>query len=600
MHMLLGRKIGMTVGLTVVGLTMGVVLYYHAETRALVLDGTASRLRDAVSSAACLFDEPALRAIRKLKLALGAAVRPPGIEVFASADGVRAMPPATVTARLAGNEESGDLVRILRHILRDGPKAAPATGSQSRDSNESSFIKHARIVVAIPGTEEHAIVEWLAAVDADVPGAACPVGTRGLVSADVFGPAFAGRTSVAAGYSTGVRGPVLAAAFPLRDTDGAILAVVGLDADAAVVVDRLNALDRTGFAIMFLVVLVAFIVALVLAKKTVRPLRLLQAAAERVRKLDFGTRVDVGARDESGRLAGTFNAMVREIRGRVGVLERARDGCARFVAPEVTALLEQDGPEGLSPGDFVEREMSIVFSAIRPFASLCAGMTAEENFAFLNAYLERIEPVIRESNGFIERCTGETLLGLFPRTARDAVFAAVEMRREIKRFNDRRAASGLEKIGGGIGVHSGGVMLGMLGAGTRIAGVAISPDVSLAERLEGLTARFGAPLVISAATLEHLGPAAAEYRIRSLGRVQGVSTNETLVIHEIIDAESDEQAEAKLAIFAVFSDAVRLYGAGQFAAAAALFAEAARQAPEDRATALYLRLAAAKSGVAIE
>ena len=59
------------------------------------------------------------------------------------------------------------------------------------------------------------------------------------------------------------------------------------------------------------------------------------------------------------------------------------------------------------------RSMSILFSDIRSFTTLSEGMTPDENFAFINAYLERMGPVIRDHNGFIDKYIGDAIMALF-------------------------------------------------------------------------------------------------------------------------------------------------------------------------------------------
>jgi len=48
-------------------------------------------------------------------------------------------------------------------------------------------------------------------------------------------------------------------------------------------------------------------------------------------------------------------------------------------------------------------KMSILFSDTRSFTTLPEGMTPDENFAFINACLERMEPTMRDHNGFIDK-----------------------------------------------------------------------------------------------------------------------------------------------------------------------------------------------------
>src|SRR5207244_11345223 len=51
--------------------------------------------------------------------------------------------------------------------------------------------------------------------------------------------------------------------------------------------------------------------------------------------------------------------------------------------------------------------MTVLFSDIRNFIGLSERMTPDENFAFINAYLARMGPVIRQHGGFIDQYSRE-------------------------------------------------------------------------------------------------------------------------------------------------------------------------------------------------
>jgi signal transduction histidine kinase len=78
---------------------------------------------------------------------------------------------------------------------------------------------------------------------------------------------------------------------------------------------------RTGRAALILL-LVGSIVAWLLGRRIARPIAELDAAAEALRGGDYGRRVHTRRRDEVGRLANTFNAMVESIERSQAELER--------------------------------------------------------------------------------------------------------------------------------------------------------------------------------------------------------------------------------------------------------------------------------------
>ncbi|HEY9299330.1 MAG TPA: GAF domain-containing protein, partial [Phormidium sp.] len=78
----------------------------------------------------------------------------------------------------------------------------------------------------------------------------------------------------------------------------------------------------------------------------------------------------------------------------------------RFVPNQFLQFLEKSSIIDVELGDQVQLEMSVLFSDIRDFTTLSESMTPEDNFRFINSYLSRMEPVINENNGFIDKYIG--------------------------------------------------------------------------------------------------------------------------------------------------------------------------------------------------
>jgi two-component system sensor histidine kinase ChiS len=88
---------------------------------------------------------------------------------------------------------------------------------------------------------------------------------------------------------------------------------------------------------------------------------------------------------------------------------------SRFVPHEFLKLLNKESIIEVQLGDQVQKDMSILFSDIRNFTTLSERMTPTENFQFINSYLSRMEPAIRENHGFIDKYIGDGIMALFNR-----------------------------------------------------------------------------------------------------------------------------------------------------------------------------------------
>jgi two-component system sensor histidine kinase ChiS len=260
----------------------------------------------------------------------------------------------------------------------------------------------------------------------------------------------------------------------------------------------------------------------------------------------------------------------------------------RFVPHEFLRFLEKESIVDVRLGDQVRGEMTILFSDIRSFTSLSESMTPQENFNFLNAYLGRVSPVIRQYNGFIDKYIGDTVMALFPDKAEDALQAAIAMRRELLYYNAYRQERGHKPIGIGVGIHTGYLMLGTIGESKRMEGTVISDAVNLTSRLEGLNKLYGASIIISQDSLFSLSQP-TNYQFRFLDRVQVKGKQEPVSIFEIFDGDPEEIKALKLKTSTDFEKGLLYYHNQEFTAARSHFEQVLSQNPADQAAQLYLK-----------
>lgn len=283
----------------------------------------------------------------------------------------------------------------------------------------------------------------------------------------------------------------------------------------------------------------------------------------------------------------TIVAALRSFRD-ISTLNRIVAATARFVPPEFLSLLHKKSIVEVELGDQIQQEMTIMFSDIRDFTSLSEQMTPKESFQFINAYLGRVGPVIRKHKGFIDKYIGDAIMALFPRQANDAVQAAIAMQREICEYNQERRKKGYQPLQVGVGIHTGNVMLGMVGETRRMECTVISNTVNLASRLEGLTKVYGASIVISEDTLSNIRRL-TQYNLRFLDKVKVKGTSDWISVFEIFDGDPPTVITLKQQTRVNFEKGLHLYHNHEFREAIEQFNKVLEANPNDRAVQVYLR-----------
>lgn len=294
----------------------------------------------------------------------------------------------------------------------------------------------------------------------------------------------------------------------------------------------------------------------------------------------------VRTNDEIGELTEGFNEMSGKIKEYILSISRINQANSRFVPRQFIEFLGKDNIADISLGDQIQKEMTILFSDIREFTSISEDMTPKENFDFLNNYLGYMEPVIRINRGFIDKFMGDSIMSLFSDKPEDAINAAIEMRIKLAEFNQVLRQFGKPPIDSGIGLHTGSLMLGIVGGEGRMDSTVISDSVNLASRLEGLTKLYGSAIIISEDTLIKLNdPSQYNYRFLDIVKVKG--KKEAVYIFEILDGEPPEIKELKIKTKTEFGTALQHYKNKEFKKALPLFKEVFKINKFDKASEMY-------------
>lgn len=289
----------------------------------------------------------------------------------------------------------------------------------------------------------------------------------------------------------------------------------------------------------------------------------------------------------------------RELAEEVAERERAYESLvrynlaySRFVPTEFLLLLDHESILDVTLGDHIQTELTLLFADIRSFTSLSEHMPPQETFTFINAYLGRVSPIIRQHHGFIDKYMGDGIMALFPTHPENAIKAAIKMQHEVAYFNESRATEGYPPIQVGIGLHTGSLMLGIIGEEERMEGTVISDAVNLASRLEGLTRLYQSDILVSIETLNQLTHI-DDYTFRFLGIVQVKGKQEPVSVFEILNGDAgNTNGKLKMETQTMFEEGLHLYYSRKFAEASVKFNDVLKFNPHDRAARLYLERSA--------
>ena len=166
-------------------------------------------------------------------------------------------------------------------------------------------------------------------------------------------------------------------------------------------------------------------------------------------------------------------------------------------------------PTAVRPTDAERRQLTVLFCDLVDSTVLASQLDPEELREVVRAYQEACAKVIARFEGHIAQYLGDGLLVYFgyplahEDDAQRAVRAGLGMIAALGQLNTRLEQERGVNLAARLGVHTGLVVVGEVGSGTRQEQLALGETPNLAARLQGLAAPN--TLVISAAPFQLLG-----------------------------------------------------------------------------------------------
>ena len=250
---------------------------------------------------------------------------------------------------------------------------------------------------------------------------------------------------------------------------------------AYVPIDSVNGQFRRliGSIVVGLGMLIMSVVAsLFLARRMARPITAISAAAQKIERLELDAIVPLqGSRiRELNEQALSFNRMVQGLRWFQ----------AYVPSRLVQRLMDQTGGP---VRDVQEADLTVMFTDVVGFTSLSETLPPSQVVALLNEHFEIINQTVEDENGTLDKFIGDAAMVFWgaPDPMHDhatrACRAALAIAEGLTALNARSDGPRLRVK---IGLHSGPLIVGNIGAQTRMNYTVIGDTVNVCARLEAL------------------------------------------------------------------------------------------------------------------
>ena len=289
----------------------------------------------------------------------------------------------------------------------------------------------------------------------------------------------------------------------------------------------------------------AVIVAILLGRHLSKPIQAIAGQATRVADFDLDgvTPLPRSRIKELDDQASAFNAMLIGLRA-----------FSTYIPRSLVAKLVRTGEIGIAEPR--ETVVTVMFTDIADFTALSEQMDAAAVSTLLNRHFAILCRAVDAHGGTVDKFLGDGMMAFFGAPDRlkghaaAAVRAAAQIREELAADNREAVLDGHPALRVRIGIHTGPVIVGNIGASDRVNYTIIGDTVNVSQRLQGLGKELApeaaTTIAASAETASRLDERfeimpAGRHRLR--GRGEPI---EVFLIGEVLDAQvmSERQAGA--------------------------------------------------------
>ncbi|MBS0519401.1 MAG: hypothetical protein JSR90_11965 [Proteobacteria bacterium] len=230
----------------------------------------------------------------------------------------------------------------------------------------------------------------------------------------------------------------------------------------------------------------AAVLALLMGLRMARSIRTITTAAEEIERLQFDRPMHRPSR-------------LREIDDAGRSLEKARSALKWFgvyVPHRLVQRLMERGEAGVASRRV---NATIMFTDIVEFTPHAESLPEQETADLLNHHFALLGACIEHEHGVIDKYIGDSVMAVWGGVsaaedhAERAIRAALAIAKVIKEDNVQRRTEGRPPIRLRIGLHSGPVVVGNIGAPGRVNFTVVGDTVNIAQRFEQLGKEFMGP-----------------------------------------------------------------------------------------------------------
>ena len=159
-------------------------------------------------------------------------------------------------------------------------------------------------------------------------------------------------------------------------------------------------------------ILITFLIYFFLTK----PIKQVQKATDRLSDGIVKDRIVIKGSKQFKNIEFSLNKINENYKNDARALKETYSEVEKFIPKEFLRNFGVNNILDLELGNSVQKEVTTLFCDIKNSMAISSTLSLEENFNFINAYLNLIAPLIRRYNGFVDKYLGDGIMAVFQKS----------------------------------------------------------------------------------------------------------------------------------------------------------------------------------------
>lgn len=315
-----------------------------------------------------------------------------------------------------------------------------------------------------------------------------------------------------------------------------------------------------------LILVCAFILSYLLARRISKPIKMLSAEAKRIKNLDFSNNTQVESKISE----------IIDLNAAIMSLKSTVQSFSCYIPKNLVKNL-MSRKQSIQIGGKA-KEVTLMFTDIIGFTSISEEITADKLIIYLSDYFEEMTQIIMKNEGTVDKYIGDAIMSFWGAPIPDrhhafnACRSALLCQKRLEEINRIWKREGRPVFMTRMGVHLGEVIVGNIGSTERMNYTAIGDSVNLCSRLEAINKEYGTKIIISEAVYQVVKD---RFLCRTLDYVAVKGKKNAIKIHELVGQIKGDNAlyptDEQVEFCKLFEQAHKLYMSRQWKEALELF-----------------------------